>query len=167
MKKKIIQKLSIFLLPVFVIGCNNQSQNENSNKTSQNIQPVLQSIKSQLTKGVEYSYFGDSSCTESENKKCIDRDMYERLCKANEGMTKFAAQMLTTFDFAAAALLNGGDVEETKVYWSDASQKCRASITVSGIYKGTSTRRNLNGSVSTFIVNDENKLLASSTNPMQ
>ena len=166
MIKKINQNLSIILLTMFVIGCNNQSQNESSNKTSQNTQPPMQSIKSQLTKGVEYSHYGDSSCTEGETKKCIDRDMYERLCKANEGMTKFAAQMLTTFDFAAAALINGGELEEAKVYWSDASQKCRATITVSGIYKGTSTRRSLDGSVSTFILNNEDRLLASSTNPM-
>ena len=159
------QNLSIILLTTLVIGCNNQTQNDSSNKTIQNTQPVSQSIKSQLTKGIEYSYYGDSSCTESETKKCIDRDLYEQLCKSNEGMTKFAAQMLTTFDFAAAALINGGDLEEVKVYWSDASQKCRAAITVSGIYKGTSTRRSLDGSVSTFILNNENKILASSTDP--
>ena len=164
--QQIKKKLYIILLTSFVIGCNNQTQSDSSNKTNQNTQPVPQSIKNQLTKGMEYSYFGDGSCRESDNKKCIDLEMYERICKANEGMTKFAAQMLTTFDFAAAALINGGDVEETKVYWSDANQKCRASITVSGIYKGTSTRKSLNGSVSTFIVNDENKLLASSTNPI-
>lgn len=37
--KKINQSLSIILMTMFLIGCNNQSQNESSNKTSQNTQP--------------------------------------------------------------------------------------------------------------------------------
>ena len=64
-------------------------------------------------------------------------------------------------DSEAHALLNGGEVENTKVYWAESTKTCMGAITVSGIYKGTSTRKTRIGEVTSYVLN-ENKILVRS-----
>jgi len=125
-------------------------------------------VKSGMIQGIEYSYFQDNSCRENNNQKCLDLETYKEMCSKNEGLTKMAAGMLTTFDTIGSRLFyNGGDIGNMRVYWSNSQNLCRASITVSGILQGTSYRRSFDGSVTTFIINKQNELLVSSTNAIR
>lgn len=151
MFKKILLTITALLL----IACNNQPQTENKSNTNQK-------IKNQLQTGINYTFNSRGACLERGNDKCIAQEMYEQLCKASEGMTESAAWDLTMLDSEANALREGGKVEGIKVYWSDSTKTCMGTITVSGIYKGTSTRKTKNGRVSQFTLNDQNKILAHS-----
>jgi hypothetical protein len=152
------KKILLTIISLLLVACNNESQKENTSKANQK-------IKKQLERGVNYTYNTRGPCLERGNDRCITQEMYEELCKANEGMTKYAASVLTMLDSEANALREGGKTENTKVYWSDSSKACIGTITVSGIYKGTSTRKTKNGRVSQFVLNDENKILAHSVSP--
>ena len=149
MFKKILLTITLLLL----IACNNETQTENKSKTNQK-------IKNQLQTGINYTFNTRGPCLERDNNKCITQEMYEQLCKASEGMTKWGAEVLTMLDSEADALREGGKVENTKVYWSDTAKACMGTITVSGMYKGTSARKTKNGRVSQFILSDQNKILA-------
>ncbi len=149
MFKKILLTITCLLL----IACNKDSQKENTSKANQK-------VKNQLERGINYTFNTRGPCLERGSDRCITQEMYEQLCKASEGMTKHGASILTMLDSQADALREGVKTEDTKVYWSDSSKTCIGTITVSGMYKGTSTRKTINGRVSVFVLNDENKILA-------
>jgi hypothetical protein len=152
------KKILLTIISLLLVACNNQPQTENTSKTNQK-------IKNQLQTGINYTFNSRGPCLERGNDRCITQEMYEQLCKASEGMTKSAAWSLTMLDSEADALREGGKVEDTKVYWSDSTKNCMGTITVSGIYKGTSTRKTKNGRVTQFTLNDQNKILAHSIYP--
>ena len=118
-----------------------------------------------LQTGIEYSYYGDTSCTNSTDTVCLNINEYEQLCKKTKGMTKMAASGLTTFDNVAYHLLKNGSIDSNIVSWEGSTTykyKCRASMTVSGIFNGSSRRVTSDGGVTTFILNNSNEVLAHS-----
>lgn len=144
----------------------NNTQKEQKQKPPQPSSPQQKGVN--LQTGMEYSYYGDSSCTNSTDKVCLNITEYEQLCKITKGMTKLAASGLTTFDNVASNLLLNGSIESNNVSWegsTDYKLKCRASVTVSGIYKGSSRRVTSEGGVTTFTVNKSNEVLAHSASP--
>jgi hypothetical protein len=121
--------------------------------------------RKRLLQGKEYSYYGDSKCTTDGNTVCLVPADYEHLCKLAKSMTKLAASGLTIFDPAASHLVTNGTTDSLEVSWDGSSSskfKCRATITVSGIYKGSSRRVTSYGGVTQFIVNNSNEVLAHS-----
>jgi hypothetical protein len=152
-KDDMFKKILLTIISLLLVACNNEPQKENTSKANQK-------IKNQLEKGVNYTFNTRGPCLERGNDRCITQEMYEQLCKASEGMTKWGTGILTMMDSEADALREGGKTEDTKVYWSDSSKTCIGTITVSGMYKGTSTRKTIKGNVSVFVLNDENKILA-------
>lgn len=147
------------MVPVAIIACKGESQTSYKDSLKQNPQSAIQALKNQMRKEIQYTYFSDNSCIEKENKQCITREMYEELCKANEGMTRNQAEMLQIKNYKALLTANPS-FEEPEVYWSDSLQNCRAAITVVGSYQGSYIRTRVDGLVSSFKLNEENKILA-------
>ena len=145
-----IKNILLIIASISLIGCNSQSQSEAQGEK----------LKKQLERGIKYTFY-ESRCTEKENIKCISQEMYEQLCKANEGMTGWSEISLVVPDRKAHELYDGGTVETAKVYWSDSTKKCIGTITVSGIYRGTSARATNDGTVTEFTLNDKNKIVVS------
>ena len=168
-KIKFILIISVLAILSVLVYQKTELTSTNRNDTnSKPPQPKKISVKSEMITGFEYTYFNDGSCSESQNKKCLSPQKYKKMCLESEGLTKMAGGMLTTFDNVGSRLFhNGGDVDNMRVYWSDSLNNCRATITVSGIFKGTSFRRRFEGGVTSFIINNQHQLLASSTDPMQ
>jgi len=156
--------INIFLLATlsgFISGCNNQDQQENKNTYS-----APQSIKNQLTNGVTYRYLEYLSCADSEKIKCFDNNKYEELCKSSEGFTKWAATGTASFDHVGRYLIENGQLEDYRIEWIESGKICKLNVTFSGIYNGSSTRKNLWAYVYGFILNDQGKLLAHDTSSL-
>lgn len=116
--------------------------------------------RKRLLPGKEYTYSG--GCTTEGNQVCLVPADYEYLCKLAKSMTQLAASRLTSLDNVASHLVTNGATDSIEVSWQGSSSskyKCRATITVSGIYKGSSSRVTSYGGVSEFIVNNSNKVL--------
>ncbi|WP_416548454.1 MAP7 domain-containing protein [Limnohabitans sp. DCL3] len=121
--------------------------------------------RKKLLQGKEYTYYGDSKCTTEGNKVCLTPADYEHLCRIAKSMTQLAASGLTIFDPAASHLVTNGTTDSLEVSWNGSASskfKCRATITVSGIYRGSSRRVTSYGGVTQFIINGNNEVLAHS-----
>lgn len=156
---QMMKKILLLIPPIMALGCNSESSISYKDIHKQNSQSDSQNLKGQMTKGMQYTYFADNSCTEKENKVCITSEMYQKLCKANEGMSKNQAEMLQVKNYKAL-LTKNPSFEQPQVYWSDSLQNCRAVVTITGFYEGNYISTRVDGLVSSFILNDENKILA-------
>lgn len=140
-----------------------QGQNLDAKPINLSQSEIRKEIKiSNLNVNVSYNYSG-KNCKEQNNDICLTEREYESLCKGANGATKHAGEILADISNAAAKyLVKNGKIEQVIVYWNDRSTKykCRLGVTVSGIYKGSSSREEMDGGISRFIFNDKNKLLA-------
>ncbi len=106
-------------------------------------------VANKLQSGVGYNYFGDGSCSDH----CLTKSDAEAACNDVKGYTKGMLRYLAvTASGKDKALLEGGNVEDFNVHWTGNS--CRASITLSGVYDGSSARSNISGAANQFIVTD-------------
>ena len=158
---------AVIAILVFVSTKTNTTTNKNSANPPPPAQSTSDSIKSRLQQGVEYTWYNDSSCKPSNSTVCLSFEDYQSLCTSNEGLTKNATDILGIFVKGYSQLLKGGVIEDMRAYWSPShTYKCRATVTVSGIYQGNSARVTADGGVSTFILNSDNKLLVHSATTM-
>lgn len=149
----------IFALTLLNFGCS-QDSSDTSNKRSSAVSSLPTMA---LEKGINYSYYKDGSCVPSDAKVCINFDEYKELCGRSTGITKNAASTLVIFDAAARNLLDGGQVDSSKVSWNSNNQyPCRATVVVSGIYMGNSTRREMEGGATTFTLSRSDEVLVNS-----
>ena len=130
-------------------------------------------IRGTLKQGVEYTYWpgGNAAGTAVSTEKEIYLSLqdYEKLCKANEGFTKLGAASLTTLDPKARSLFFEGNTDELASNWTSNTSytyRCRATLTVSGMYNGSSARVHINGGITGFILNNENKILVRAADSM-
>jgi RNA polymerase subunit RPABC4/transcription elongation factor Spt4 len=95
--------------------------------------------------------------------ECLTKEQYKKFCNASSGITKGSIFGFTYLDPRASALANGGSVSNIKVHWDGSNEKfgCIVNFTVSGILNGTSTKVNVEKGASSFIYNEDNKLLVS------
>lgn len=133
----------------------------NASKLSSAPQPPRQSPQaagdiSSLKRGSEYNYYANSPCTD----KCVTKQQAEKLCGELSGSNQYMWDLLT----------NGGALSERdstilknttpsfSTTWNGSS--CRGKISASGLYKGTSTRVDIDGAISGFYITDSGKVLA-------
>jgi hypothetical protein len=162
---RISKVLSLVTICILLTSCDNNSHQENIKNLNQNTSSTPQSVKNQLTNGVTYRYFKYLSCQDSDGIKCFDNEFYEKLCKSSEGFTKWAAIGTSTFDHVGRHLIDNGQMEDYRIEWLP-SGYCRINVTFSGIYNGSSARKNLTATVYSFILSNEGNLLAHDTSSL-
>lgn len=125
---------------------------------------------SKFKQGEKYTWYSDSSCTSSADNVCIGLDDYEYLCKKADGATQWATKLAVPswWDGVASYLADNGGIDTIKVSWDTtrSKYKCRLSITVQGMYKGSQVLKTVDSGVSGFIVNKEGEILVQSASPM-
>jgi hypothetical protein len=96
--------------------------------------------------GHEYNYFSDGSCT----KDCLTKAEAMQACNQVKGYAnRLLKSLAITSTSKDKALLEGGDVTNFSATWTGTN--CYASLTIKGIYEGSSARTNIGGSVGTFV----------------
>ena len=114
-----------------------------------------------LQRGMEYKWFSDGSCSSQQSQSCISKEDYKALCLSASGTSQSATWVLASFKPRARELLRNGNIDKLTVSWQDGYKYgCRVFMQVSGILQGSSAREQLEGGVSTFVFNEEGKLLA-------
>jgi hypothetical protein len=127
------------------------------------------SVKLNLVEGLEYTYYGNSTCVNTDKVFCLNEAEYEHLCRMASGITVYAGTILTQFDSAARFLNENGRTDSTKVWWEEAGSRefrCRAEIVVSGIFNGNSRRVTSSGGVAKFVFKKPNSVLVHYTTTM-
>ena len=116
-----------------------------------------------LQRGMEYKWFSDGSCSSQQSQSCISKEDYKALCLSASGTSQLATQVLVIYNPRARELLRNGNIDKLTVSWQDGYKYgCRVFLQVSGILQGSSAREQIEGGVSSFIFNEEGKLLAHS-----
>ena len=143
----------------------NQTKSVPSQETVVNKSGAPQkSAESKWQKGHTYTNFSDGSCRDKDETICLTDQQYREACSAAEGVTSRAVRLLAVNAGGdEKVLLNGGDVDDTKVFWGKnyKGEGCGASVTVSGIANGNSSRKVITGRATSFVVSDKGKLLVS------
>lgn len=105
------------------------------------------------------------------NSIYVTLDDYKKLCESAEGLTKKAVSYLSMFDShgASAYLIENGNIDNIEIEWKPSTQgnfylACSIAVSVSGIYKGSSSRGIIDSWAKTFIVNDKGEVLIHTTN---
>lgn len=102
--------------------------------------------KINLNEGTKYNYFSDGSCKEN----CLTKEQAESVCKSVSGVTSKAIRLLSILaNNETKALLEGGSLSSFNANWTGNS--CYATVIMSGIYKGSSTRVNVSGKANSFL----------------
>jgi len=148
---------------VFIAACDSGqaplSQNRAVNPQSR--------ISVPLEVGTQYKWYRDSSCTNGEREVCVTHEDYKALCLSASGASVLATGTLSIYNQRANFLVNNGDIDEISLKWKEGyAYGCRMTMQVSGIYRGSSARESLEGGVSSFIFNQDGKILALSTSEM-
>lgn len=171
MKEKLVQIVVVILFCVLLIWKPWSSSNKPPSKyietssspaTSSPRASSTDKLSIDLQPDVEYIWFADQSCNPRSSKQvCISKQDYKALCLASDGVSKQGAGTLAITNTRAWHLLENAQTNELSVKWQEGEKYgCRMTLEVSGIYKGSSARDRLEGGITSFIVNQNGKLLA-------
>lgn len=151
--------LALLIVIALIVVMKKNSGNINTSQST-NSYSAASSVKSRLEQGIEYTWYSDGSCSSRDGTVCLSFQDYKELCDASQGLTKNASGVLGMFQPGYRDLVEGGDISNIRTYWAtNYKHPCRVTITVSGIYRGTSKRITADGGVTTFILNRQNELL--------
>jgi hypothetical protein len=119
---------------------------------------------------VEYVWYHDGSCKETDSRSCITPEDYQYLCQNYKGITKHAGSVATSSwnDKIAGHLYENGGSVDANVTWEGNrnNYQCRLLITVGGMYQGSIHKRNINAGISVFIINKNNEILVHFASPI-
>ena len=134
--------------------------NQSKSDGRQGSQPKLSVL---LQRGMEYTWLSDGSCSSKQSEICISKEDYKALCLSASGTSQLTPWSLASFKPRARELVRNGNIDKLTVGWQDGYRYgCRVVMQVSGILQGSSAREQLEGGVSSFVFNQEGKLLAHS-----
>lgn len=118
--------------------------------------------------GIFYKYYDDGSCVSSIEERCVSSSEYKELCSVAKGMTVRSLKLrAVNANFEEKSLLGGGQLERVRIFQGQTysgKEKCFAVVTMSGMVNGTSTRKDIEGTVTSFIKNEEGNILVSHYN---
>lgn len=102
--------------------------------------------------GINYTNYSDGSCTPGQKKVCINSTEYRELCNMAKGITVQARRTASVMYGSSFSRFLGYDgvFESQRVNYRN--NRCAVSFTISGIFKGTTTRKTISGRGSTFVV---------------
>ena len=130
--------------------------------------PNKNSVKKYKT-GLEYSWWpanDNASCKPSEKNICLNQQEYMEMCKVAEGISKGGIEWRATFGSGEEKrLLEGGQYDDIRVVWAQSmagKEQCYGVVTASGIVNGNSMRKEIQGVVKKFVVDDMGKVLVHS-----
>jgi hypothetical protein len=149
----------LYIFPIVLIfsliGCGENLSSSNLDKLSVPLVP-----------GTSYTWYASGSCTSDDRTVCVSDADYKTMCLSASGGSKMASSVLTIYNSRASYLLSNGNVDELTVAWKDGYKYgCRLKLEVSGLYRGSSARESVEGGVTTFVFNQEGKLLAHHASP--
>lgn len=110
-----------------------------------------------LKRGLEYNFYADGSCKEN----CLTKNQAEKMCGNVYGYSQYMFDLLTN-----GGLLSERDrtvLQNTTPSFSASwnGRTCRGRISSNGMYKGSSARVEIEGSISSFYIKDNGQVLAS------
>lgn len=125
--------------------------------------PVDSADTGSLKRGGEYSYYATGSCTEN----CLTKNQAQKLCgeiySYNQNMFNLLTKGGALSERDSTVLQNTSP--SFNVSWNGAS--CRGRMSASGIYKGTSTRVDIDGAISGFYIKENGQVLANYLDPLR
>tara|TARA_X000000950_G_scaffold246791_1_gene304600 strand:- start:3069 stop:3611 length:543 start_codon:yes stop_codon:yes gene_type:complete len=109
--------------------------------------------------GINYTNYSDGSCTPGRKKVCINSSEYKELCNMAKGISVQARRTASVMYGSSFSRFLGYDgvFESQRVDYRN--NRCAVSFTISGIFKGTTTRKTIYGRGSTFIVTKNGNVL--------
>lgn len=128
-------------------------------------QPSKKSLTN-FEQNIAYNYsINNAKCNEREASsailasKCVDLETAEFLCKNTSGFTVFARQTSSVWmsQDRSRFVGSGGDFSQGPIQWNNG--RCYGTFYVSGVLNGTSTRITVHGTVSSFVVTGDGRVL--------
>jgi hypothetical protein len=114
--------------------------------------------RSGLQENTEYVF--RDQCKSSSNETCLLPNDYEYLCKKSGVSEMGVIGLAMGYRPNAYDLSKNGNIEKLVVYWNDSYKyKCRVKLIISGIVRGTSTRYDIDGGVSSFKYNSQREII--------
>jgi hypothetical protein len=117
--------------------------------------------KAGLDPKISYKYYRDGSCRDSAGERCLNINQYKQICGWAEGLTRNIRPMAAVMYNGnyAQFLREGGTMADISYRWSDAGNQCRVSFAITGMFNGTSHRKEFSGYASNFIINSSKEVL--------
>ena len=114
-----------------------------------------------LDSRITYKYYHDGSCRSSSEERCMNVNQYRQICGWAKGLTRNIRPMAAVMYSGnyASFLRDGGSMVDISYRWSDASQQCRVSFAITGLFNGTNHRKEFSGYASNFIINSSKEVL--------
>jgi hypothetical protein len=114
---------------------------------------------SKFKPGIKYINYTDSSCRNYKKEVCVNNIDYEYLCNNAKSITEHARGVTASaYRSAFGNFIRGGNFGSLKINFR-APKYCAVSFVISGVFKGSSTRKVISGRGSTFIVTKSGKIL--------
>lgn len=116
-------------------------------------------VSNEYKTGLYYKYYSDGSCINHEFEKCLKQDEAKIFCKKISGYSNGLFKSLEFhYEDKVRTLFSAGSVGALETSWS--GSRCKAKITASGIYRGSSAKVSISGQISGFVVTDQLEVLA-------
>lgn len=119
--------------------------------------PSSQNLK--YKNGMVYKNYSDGSCRSRGKEICVNNSEYRELCNMAKGITVQARRLSTTLYGRDLSRFLGYDGVFESQRVSFQNNRCAVSFTISGLFKGTTTRRTIRGRGSNFIVTKNGDIL--------
>jgi len=124
------------------------------------------SSSSAWKKNIDYVYYG-GDCSSTNGKQCMNLTEYEAACKHAKGVTLQAIKIRGVNSFGSEKILiDGGSIKNVDVYWGKSSRGagCGVTVAMQGHVNGNSSAIDVNGTATSFIVDNAGDLLVSQFN---
>ena len=116
-------------------------------------------ISSQYKSGIYYKFYNDSSCRNHEIEKCLIPEEARVFCEKISGYSNGMFRSLEFhYEDKVRVLFSAGSVGALETTWT--GSQCKAKITATGIYRGSSAKVTISGNISGFVVSDQQEVLA-------
>lgn len=124
------------------------------------------SSSSAWQKNIDYVYYG-GDCSSTNGKQCMNLADYEAACKHAKGVTMQAIKIRGVNSIGSEKILiDGGSIKDVDVYWGKSLRGagCGVTVTMQGLVNGNSSAIDLNGTATSFVVDNDGDLLVSRFN---
>lgn len=131
---------------IYLLATGQESLSGNSSSSKRNFQDGVYVFN-------KYSLDNLNECKPTKGR-CVTKAQYNTLCKSTSALTKNMTDLIVYVHGPreVSALLKGGNLDDLQGKYYEESAVCYISISVSGIYKGTSTRAQTTIRAEEFVV---------------
>lgn len=116
-------------------------------------------ISSKYKPNIYYKFYNDLSCNNHEFEKCLTQEEAKVFCEKINGYSNGLFRSLEFhYEDKVRTLFSAGSVGVLETSWT--GSRCKAKMTATGIYRGSSAKVTISGKISGFVVTDQQEVLA-------